>query len=60
MLVYGHLIGQLDMDECKSDKLPIGRRSFVMLRGANGIVTRILTRYSPYYSNKPDTGTLYQ
>ena len=60
LLAYGGLIECYDSEGSGKDRLPLGRWMFMRFKGANSLETLILSGYCPCYSNKPDTGTLYQ
>ena len=60
MMVYGDLIQQFDPEESGQEDLGLGRWTYMLFRGANNTVTRVICGYSPCANKKKDSRTVYQ
>jgi hypothetical protein len=60
MLVLGDLIEQFDPEGSGQDDLGLGQWTFMKFTGGDGVVTRVICRYSPCSNKKKDSGTVYQ
>ncbi len=60
MMVCGNLIQQFAPEESGLDKLGLGRWTYMLFRGTNNMVTRVICGYSPCANKKKDSRTVYQ
>ncbi len=60
MMVYGNLIQQFAPEESGLDELGLGRWTYMLFRGANNTVTRVICGYSPCANKKKDSRMVYQ
>ena len=60
ILLYGSLIDQYDFKASGKDNTGLGRLVSIVLRGADGIKTRMMCGYNPCYSMKKATQSSYQ
>ena len=60
MMVYGNLIQQFNPEASGRDDLGLGRWTYMLFRGTNNTVTRVICGYSPCANKKKDSGTVYQ
>ena len=60
MMLYGTLIEQYDFEASGKDEKGLGRWVHMMLRGEDGVNTRIVCGYNPCKSRKKATRSSYQ
>jgi hypothetical protein len=59
-LVFGQLIEQYDFEATSRDESGLGRWVFLVFRGSNNIITRIICSYCPCKSKTIATQSSYQ
>ena len=59
-MLYGSLIEQYDYEHSGKDGTGLGRWVVMVLRGSEGVVTRIVVGYNPCSNNKKASRTFYQ
>jgi hypothetical protein len=60
MMVYGNLIQHFNPEASGRDDLGLGWWTYMLFRGTNNTVTRVICGYSPCANKKKDSGTVYQ
>lgn len=60
MLLFGTLIDQYDAEESGRDDLGLGRWTYMVFRGGDGLTTRVVCGYNPCYNKKKESKTSYQ
>jgi hypothetical protein len=60
MLAFGDMIERFDPDGSGRDNLGLGRWTFMKFDGGDGVLTQVISGYSPCASKKKDPGTVYQ
>ena len=59
-LVFGPMIEQYDFEASSRDETGLGRWVVLVFKGSNGIVTRVVSAYSPCKSGRKATRSSYQ
>ena len=60
MLSFVNLMDQFDGDGSGQDKLGLGRWTFMIFAGSDGMATYVVCGYNPTANNKVESGTIYQ
>ena len=59
-MTVGPMIEQYDFENSGKDNTGLGRWGFMTFRGPEGNTTQMVCEYSPCYTKKQGTNTVYQ